>query len=106
MRLDVVYVLNKALEELGTRQAGLRAATSIRGDSAPGTVFQVRTILLPRWLRGKESTGNAGDSGLIPGSGRSLGEGNGNPLQCSCLENPMETGARQAPVCGVTKSWT
>ena len=81
MRLDVVYVLNKALEELGTRQAGLRAAMSIRGDSAPGTVFQVRTILLPRWLRGKESTGNAGDSGLIPGSGRSLGEGNGYPLQ-------------------------
>ena len=36
---------------------------------------------------------NAGDVGLIPGSGRSPGEGNGNPLQCSCLENPMDRGA-------------
>ena len=38
----------------------------------------------------KESACNAGDLGLIPGSGRSPGEGNGNPLQCSCLENPMD----------------
>ena len=42
---------------------------------------------------GKASTSNAGDLGLIPGSGRSPGEGNGNPLQCSCLENPMDGGA-------------
>ena len=46
---------------------------------------------------------NAGVSGLIPGMGRSLGEGNGNPLQCSCLENSMERGAQQAPVHGVPK---
>ena len=39
---------------------------------------------------GKESVGNAGDPGLIPGLERSPGEGNGYPLQCSCLENPME----------------
>ena len=39
---------------------------------------------------GKASAYNAGDPGLIPGSGRSPGEGNGNPLQCSCLENPMD----------------
>ena len=39
---------------------------------------------------GKESAYNAGDLGSIPGSGRSPGEGNGNPLQCSCLENPMD----------------
>ena len=39
---------------------------------------------------GKESACNTGDPGLIPGSGRSPGEGNGNPLQYSCLENPME----------------
>ena len=44
---------------------------------------------LPRWCSGKESA-NAGDVGLIPGSGRSPGEGNGNLLQCSCLENPMD----------------
>ena len=41
----------------------------------------------------KASTSNAGDPGSIPGSGRSPGEGNGNPLQCSCLENPMDGGA-------------
>ena len=42
---------------------------------------------------GKESTCNAGDPGSIPGSGRSPGEWNGNTLQCSCLENPMDKGA-------------
>ena len=42
---------------------------------------------------GKVSAYNAGDSGSIPGSGRSAGEGNGNPLQYSCLENPMDRGA-------------
>ena len=41
---------------------------------------------------GKASACNAGDPGLIPGSGRSPGEGNGNPLQHSCLENPMDGG--------------
>ena len=46
------------------------------------------------------------DMGLIPGSGRSPGEGNGNPLQYSCLENPMDRGAWQAIVLRVTKSWT
>ena len=50
--------------------------------------------------------GNERDSGLIPGSGRSPGEGNGNPLQYSCLENSMDRGAWQATVCGITKSRT
>ena len=45
---------------------------------------------LPKWLRGKESAYNAGDTDSLPGSGRSPGEGNGNPLQYSCLGNPME----------------
>ena len=44
-------------------------------------------------LDGKESACNAGDQGSIPESGRSPGEGNVNPLQCSCLENPMDRGA-------------
>ena len=44
-----------------------------------------------------------GDPGSIPGSGRSPGEGNGNPLQCSCLGNPIDRGAWQAAVHGVTK---
>ena len=47
----------------------------------------------------KESACNAGDLGLIPGSGRSPGEGNGNRFQYSCLENPMDGGAWQARDC-------
>ena len=46
-----------------------------------------------RGSEGKVSAYNAGDSSSIPGSGRYSGEGNGNPLQYSCLENPMEGGA-------------
>ena len=49
---------------------------------------------------------HAGDTGSIPGSRRPPGEGNGNPLQYSCLENPMDGGAWRAAVRGVTKSWT
>ena len=60
----------------------------------------------------KASACNAGDLGLIPGFGRSPGEGNGNPLQYSCLENPMDRGAYRIPctegstVHGIAKSWT
>jgi len=48
---------------------------------------------LPQQLSGKESVCDAGDAGLIPGSGRSPGGGNGNLLQYSCLGNPMDRGA-------------
>ena len=51
---------------------------------------------LPQWLRG----------GSIPGLGRSPGGGHGNPPQYSCLDNPMDRGAWQATVHGITKSWT
>ena len=54
---------------------------------------------------GKESACNAGDLGLIPGFGRSLGEGNGYPLQYFYLENPMDRGGWRATVHGVTKNW-
>ena len=54
---------------------------------------------------GKESACNAGDLDSIPGLGRSPGEGNGYPLQYSCLENPMDRGDWQATVHGVTESW-
>ena len=60
----------------------------------------------PGSLDGKASAYNAGDPGSIPDSGRSPGEGNGNPLQYSCLENPMDRGAWWATVHGVAKSWT
>ena len=52
------------------------------------------------------NAGDVRDVGLIPGSGRSPGGGNGNPLQYSCLEDSMDRGAWQAAVHGVTKSWT
>ena len=52
------------------------------------------------------STGASGDAGSIPGSGRSPGGGHGNPLQYSCLGNPMDRGAWWATVHGVTKSQT
>ena len=52
------------------------------------------------------SAGDAGDQCLIPGSGRFSGGGNGNPVQCSCLENSMDRGAQPATVQGVTKNWT
>ena len=55
---------------------------------------------------GKESTGNAGDTGSIPGLGRSPGEGNGNALQYSCLKNPTDRGAWWATVHGAAKSPT
>ena len=66
---------------------------------------------LPWWssgslggLHSKESACNAEDLGLIPGSGRTPGEGNGNPLQYSCLENPMDKGAWWATLHRVAKS--
>ena len=62
--------------------------------------------VFPGGSDGIESTCNAGDSGLIPRLGRSPGEGNGNPLQYSCLENPMDRGGWPATVHRVTKSQT
>ena len=58
-------------------------------------------FLAPGGSDGKEFTCNAGDQGLIPGSGRSPGEGNGNPFQYFCLENSMAENPGR-----VTKSWT
>ena len=74
-------------------------------------------VALPRWyLIGSQmllvvmnlpaSAGDARDVGSIPGLGRSPGEGNGNPLQYSCLETPTDRGAWQATVHGVAESWT
>ena len=60
-------------------------------------------IWLPCWLSGKESVYQAWNSGSIPGSGRSSGEANGNPLQYSCLGNTMNRGTWQATVHGGAK---
>ena len=82
-----------------------------------GVLTDMVTIVKGQWLfsvpRGfsggsgvKNLPAHAGDMGSIPGSGRSPGEGNDNPLQYSCLGNPMDRGAWWATVHGVTKSWT
>ena len=61
---------------------------------------------LPWWLNGKEPACHAGGVSSIPGSGRSAGVRNGNPLQSSCLEKPMDRGAWRATVRGAAKSQT
>ena len=63
-------------------------------------------IGLPRWLNDEDSICQARDPGWIPGLGRSPGEGNGNPLQYSCLGNPMDRGAWWATAHGDSKSQT
>ena len=74
-------------------------------------ILKSRDIALPKGgfhggSNGKASACNVGDRGLIPGLGRSPGEGNGNPLQYSCLKNSMDRGAWWAIVRGVTKGQT
>ena len=87
----------------------MKCFESQKAKLSPGVSAAIRYLLLgvnknqrragsglPRWFSGKESACNAevtGDAGLIPGSGRFPGEGNGNPLQYSCLETPMDRGA-------------
>ena len=77
--------------------AGVRTLGALDLSSAPLGASQVALVV-------KNPPANAGDMGLIPGSGGSSGEGHGNPLQYSCLENPMDRGAWWATVRGVTKS--
>ena len=85
-------------------------ADVLAGESEKKQISQcIDTNGLPQWLSGKESACNAedaGDTGSIPGSGRSPGGGHGNPLQYSCLENPMDRETWWAIVHEVAKSWT
>ena len=71
-----------------------------------GGEYYTYILLFPGSLDGKESTYNTGDSSSIPGLGRSPGEGNGNSLQYSCLQNPMDRGAWWTIAHGVTKTFT
>ena len=74
------------------------------GDGIPAELFQILKDDAVKVLT--QSAHNVGDLDSIPHSGRSSGEGNGNPFQDSCLDNPMEGGTRWATVHGVPKSWT
>ena len=84
----------------------LYSRTLLSIHSTRNSLHLLTPVGLPRWLSGKESTCQAGDAGSIPGLGRSPGERNGNPLQYSCLGNPMDEGAWQTIVHGVAKSQT
>ena len=96
----------KWLRELSEKEFGIRI------QKADGTVlFKVRSAdhCFPSGSVIKNPPANAGDprdTGLIPGLGRPPGERNSNSLQYSCLGNPMDGGAWQATVCGVTKKLT
>ena len=67
------------------------------------TEIQIALFAFPRGSVGKESACNVGELGLIPGLGRSPGEGNGNPLQYSYLENFMDRGPWRATILGVSE---
>ena len=88
---------------------GLFLESSLMNNNphTPNFVFYLVPVLkVSGGSEGKESASNVGDPCSIPGSERSPGEGNGNPLQCSCLENPMDRGALWAMVHGVARSQT
>ena len=76
-----------------------------RGDERKKRMKKERNLTLCG-SDGNEPSFSTGDPGSIPGSGKSPGEGHGNPLQESCLENPMDRGVWQAAVHGVAKSRT
>ena len=77
-----------------------------RADMTTRKIIALTIWTLPYWLSAKEFAYNARDMGSIPGSGRSLGEGNGNSLQYSCLENSVDRRAWWTTVHGAAKTWT
>ena len=82
-----------------------RVASLVQRQAAEENSLGKKYTGLPWLISAKESTCNAGDLGSIPGSGRSTGEGNGYPLQYSCLDNSIDRRAWWATIHGVTKSW-
>ena len=92
--------------------SGLNGGETLQGNSLPKQVpspfcpICSLLCLFKGFPGGLESACNAGDPGSIPGLGRCPGEGNGYPLQYSCLENPMDRGAWWATVHGIVSSWT
>ena len=84
----------------------LASPASAGGFFTTSATWEAQDVTFTGGSDGKESACNVGDLSLIPRSARSPGEENGNPLQYSCLENPMDRGAWRAMVHGVTKSRT
>ena len=99
-------------EDLSDQGVELASATLVGFPSGKPLSSPIVDAL--QWMRvgfpggsdSNESTCNVGDLGSIPGLGKSPGGMHGNPLQYSCLENPMDRGAKQATASGVTKSQT
>ena len=100
--LPDVRVLGNHLRLTGKHQDPARSARTT--PAYKGVYLFLNNMLLQGRSVGKESACNAGDLGSIPGVGRCSGEGNGNPLQYSCLENPMDRGVWWAIVHGITKN--
>ena len=96
------------MEVLSTKARGVGGAYWKTVQKVKDQKFSVAHIELglPRWLSSKEPACQAGEMGLIPGLGKSPGEGNGNPLQGSCLGNLMDKGAWGTAIHRVVKSWT
>ena len=96
------------MEVLSTKARGVGGAYWKTVQKVKDQKFSVAHIELglPRWLRGKEPTCQAGNMSLIPGLGKSPGEENGIPLQDSCLGNLMDKGAWGTAIHRVVKSWT
>ena len=85
--------------------SSVQSLSCVRLFSTPWIAARQASLSITNSQR-KEFACNAGDQGLIPGLGRSSGEGNGNLLQCPCLENPLDRGDWWATGCGMAKSRT
>ena len=105
---QVQPTLNQTYLEKNSRKAKKQNLNFLYTSSYLYRIYIVLVVInwFPRWLSCQESACLARGPGLIPGSGRFLGEGNGNPLQYSCLENSVDRGVWQATVHVVTKSRT
>ena len=87
---------------LSSKKANVQEMTHTQRELSLWYILDMRGI--PYRSVGEESPCNAGDLDSIPALGRSSGEGNGNPLQYSCLKNPMDRGAWQATVHGIARA--